>query len=605
MTEPGVNIAELESMSPAVMEALKSWATPYTWAQFNGLILPSGDKFDIYTHPYEIEIINDDHPNQAVKKPSQVGISTSMIIKILNKMIYAEELRANGMIGYKHGVIYVLPTLGDVEEFSKDKFNPIIGNNPFILKFVRKGLGGAAKDTETTEIKKINKSFLYIKSGTEKQNIKNQHGTSSSLKSKSVDLAVIDERDHTSDDMVDLAKTRLFHSDVASYIELGTPTLVGYGIDKSYQKSDMMTWYLECPKDPRHLTCLEMEFLNDPDRCIKHDLTGRSYRACLKCGAELHPGQGRWIANSPDVKDKRGRWFSQMISQHGPYAKDPYKIVEDYYSTDNKKEFYNSVLGMAFIEEVNKLTENDVLRCCGDYPISHRHEGPCAMGVDVHDKFLYVVVGYPITPTSSRLIHLTKVDSFEALIPLGIRLGVKACCIDKEPDTHKSREFQKDASKFFKVFLVDYQTRLKTMEKLDEESGVLTVRRNEVLDATHDLITIPGRLELPSRSAIIFDFAKQCCALIKTLSTDKKTGAAFYEYLPRSKNDHWRHTLNYFYLACRENSLKYAVQSMNRVGKGGVNRDYERNSYDPLGRTQTGLYGFENNFNRNNAGGMR
>jgi hypothetical protein len=39
-------------------------------------------------------------------------------------------------------------------------------------------------------------------------------------------------------------------------------------------------------------------------------------------------------------------------------------------------------------------------------------------------------------------------------------------------------------------------------------------------------------------------------------------------------------------MACKENTMKFAVQKMNAMSNGRANLDYMRNSYDPLGRTR-------------------
>jgi hypothetical protein len=84
----------------------------------------------------------------------------------------------------------------------------------------------------------------------------------------------------------------------------------------------------------------------------------------------------------------------------------------------------------------------------------------------------------------------------------------------------------------------------------DEEKRVVKVNRTDICDATHDLVSSSGFLVLPRRSEELDLFAKQVCNAAKVLQEDQETGSREYRYRKLGE-DHYRHALNYFYLASK------------------------------------------------------
>ena len=522
------------------------------WAYWSGLRLQGGP-FTLKGHKYQVDPLECDHPKQAVKKAAQMGFTELEVIKSLHGAIYRR---------YPRGVLYLFPTQGDVSDFSNTRFKSLIQMNPGII-------GRYVRDTNNVHTKRIGSAFIYFRGAKETGKIEGEKKTSSRLKSLPVDRIVFDEVDEMDPEMIDLAKERLSHSEVKEESYLSTPSIPDYGIDRLYQESDQRVWMIRCGKCGKE-TCLELEF----PECLHRRPDGSVLRICIHCrDRELRPEDGRWVAQYPDrSEDLVGWWISQLNSAYI----DPGEILDLFEDPPNGNiaEVYNSKLGMAYISAENRLTVNDVLRCCGQDVMATHPAGPCAMGVDV-GKELHVVVGMKKSDRARKVIYLARVGSFNDVHDIAKRFKVKSAVIDMEPETRKAREFQQ--SEPYKIFLCDYQERLRVPERRDDEAGVVTVRRTEICDRTHELVTTPGLLELPRMCEEVRQFAIEVSNMAKTLEENPRTGVKTYRYRKLGP-DHYRHALNYFELAI------CGLPQFEELSLSDSWYDERQNEYDPLGR---------------------
>lgn len=488
------------------------------WAQ--KIRLPSGP-FQIKNHEYQIPMLKDEARRQCYKKGSQMGFTEVAVLKSMHGLISGR---------YPQGVLYLFPNLNDCTDFSKGRFGPLLADNPEISRFTR--------DTDAANVKRIKKSMLYLRGARATGKIEGIKRTSSALKGIPVDRIVFDECDEMTPEMIDLALHRLGHSKVKEEAYLSTPSVPDYGIDKLYAASDQKTWEIVCS----HCgvgTVLEFEFPN----CLLELSDGQVIRVCRKCKKEIYPRDGRWVAQFPSrSKDLVGWWISQLNSAFV----DPKTILNAFRDPPNGNlaEVYNSMLGMSYISADNRLTVNDIYPTCGDV-MAMNHEGPCAMGVDV-GGVLNVVVGFKPKDKQLQICYLARVPSFNDVHNIASRFNVKCCVMDIEPELRKAKEFQ--ASEPYQVFLCDYQSGVISGPQWDEERRFVRANRTELCDITHDLITNPGRLILPRRNEEVEVFAKQCCNLVKVLQENPETGSREYRYRKLAE-DHYRHALNYLYLA--------------------------------------------------------
>jgi hypothetical protein len=532
--------------SPKDVAAVDAWY----WAHINKIQLQAG-VFTTTGHEYQIEPMQSTARVRVVKKGAQMGFSEVEVLRSLHGQI-------NGR--YPTGVLYLFPTGDDVSDFSRARFNPLITNNPAAI-------GRYVRNTDSTNIKQIGTSMLYLRSARATTLIEGLKKDASKLRSVPADKTVFDESDLMDPAMIDEALERLSHSAVKEEAYLSTPSIPDYGIDARYNASDQRVWMIRCEKCGAD-TCLELSF---PD-CLKQKPDGTVYRACLKCGSEIYPRLGRWVPQYPG-REIAGYWISQLNSLYV----EPGSILKLYRDppNGNLQEVYNSKLAMAYIAADNRLTPQDVYACCGQDAIARDEKRyRCAMGVDVGSE-LHVVIGRKMENARKKILYVGRVAEFSDLHDLAARFNVARAVIDLYPETRKVREFRQGEK--FPVFGCQYMDEIKTGERLDEEAGVITYARTELCDMTHNAV-MKGTYELPRRCPEVELYASQMSNTAKVLEEDERRGTKVYRYRKLAA-DHYRHATNYFELAIRDVSekpvLTPAEQMLLRM------QDRQEN-YDPL-----------------------
>lgn len=557
-------MASLNPYDPEMLRAVDPWY----WAEHNRIQLQAG-RYTHQGHEYMAEPLRCYHPLQVTKKGAQMGFTEKAVLKTLHGMIHNR---------FPAGALHLFPTSDDVQDFSRARFNTLIDSNPDTI-------GRHVRNTDAVNIKQVAGAMLYLRGAKSTRSIEGLRKTSSKLKSIPVDRIVFDERDEMDQEMIDMALERVSHSAVKDIEELSTPTVPDYGIDRAYALSDQRVWLIRCA-GCGHDQCLETEFPN----CLAKGLDGIVRRVCVRCGKEVHPRDGRWVAMSPG-RDTVGWWISQLNSAYV----EPAEILKLYESLGqpgvmSRQEFYNSKLAQAYVEAANRLTRRDLERCMTQDAMAFSHDGPCAMGVDV-GSWLHVVIGCRPNEHTRRVVHLARVKEWSDLHNLAVRFGVKTAVIDGEPERHKVREFK--AAEPYAVFLCDYQEGARGALRWDVEAGTVVGNRTEILDRTHALITglttaTARTFELPRPSNEVEQFVQEATAMVKVLVTDGN-GIQKYTYKQLAP-DHYRHALAYFDMACERISLlaspfrKYETHvpdydplDFNRE------RAFAQEDYDPLG----------------------
>ena len=504
----------------------------WSWAYFNKLNIMGGI-FKWKGYEYLAEPLKSMAQKRCVRKATQGGFTNNEVIRALHRCKHNY---------YKQGVMYLFPTRNDVTDFSNSRFKPMMANNYDLI-------GSSIKDTDQSNLKAVGNAFLYFR-GTRMTHDIGGRKTALQLKGIPCDEVVFDEFDEMPKEAESFAINRMGNSPYKNECYLANPTVDDWGIDLKYKNSDERIWMIRCGKCGKE-TCLELEFPN----CLKkkggqysargivirlaeHDVV---YRACVHCGGELDPGRGRWIAQYPD-REMAGWWYSHLMSIRSDMTQLMREFEDPLTDLGN---FHNLRLGMAYTAAENRLSENDVFKCCSSDIMAVRHDGPCGMGVDV-GKDLHITIGIRRGDKAIKVVKIVRLTSFEDAMDLAKRFSVKSAVFDLYPETRKVREFAADAP--FPVYGCDYQEKQRSVVRWDEGSQTVVAGRTELLDATHALCVIVGRLELPRVDDEVKEFAFEMCQTAKVLEEDKMGGTA-YRY-KKLGADHYRHALNYLYLAC-------------------------------------------------------
>lgn len=512
------------------------------WAGISNIKLATGKMFSFEGREYQAEPMESKSPRICYMKGTGGGFSEIEILKSLHGMIYGR---------YPQGVAFLFPTNDDVQDFSKSRFNSLISANRLTIgKYVKSG----GKGTDTAALKKVGRSFLYLRGARLNPSDEGDASYSTKLTGIQVDRVVFDEIDQMDSEAIAKARGRMGNAAVDNVkgaheeVYIANPSDEDSGIDLYWQKSDQRQWFRKCLCGEE--TCAEIEFMNSPEKCIGFYENGTGYIRCRKCEKPVGISPGRWIAQRPQVKDLDGFHWSHLTSLYH----DPARILRDF--TDppegNLGDVYRLDLGLAYSAKEDKLQKDTVLRCCGNDIMPERHSGPCAMGVDVK-RTKHVVIGVRTGRENYEIIKVAEVSSFNDVHDLAIRYNVKSAVVDMRPYEDEARQFQKTERSYSRrVFLCEYTQSPLQEADFNDNTGVVKAYRTGIFDASHRVIS-NGKIRLPRRCPAVEDFAIGCCKCVKSKEKNKKTGQVIFIYRKTGDGlDDYRNSLNYYLLASQK-----------------------------------------------------
>jgi hypothetical protein len=434
---------------------------------------------------------------------------------------------------YLKNVLYMMPTVKQVELLAKVSFDPIIDANPFLKKYL---------STNTAYVKTFSGKSIYFTGARPDKVGGSNTKDSSNLRSVPCDIVLRDELDLMDEDMVVLSKQRLRDSDLKLEANFASPTYPNYGIDACYQRSNQNKWQIKCRSCGKH-TCLVESF---PDSIQMID--GVWKRACVHCGKEIFVLDGTWVPDYPD-REEAGYWISGLMSPKCDLQAD----MERYYQSEGsaRAEFMRSVLGIATVEADHQLSETDITGLCvpGELMRMSTHT-ETVMGVDIGDP-MWCVVGLRTGDDTYQILYASPVNTFDELHDIADRMNVKMCVMDAMPDIHASRSFQK--AEPYTVYRCHYSEQMPGSPNFDGKSGTVKCNRNEWCDRVYDVFS-NRKMRLPRMSSEIKRYAEQMTHTAKTLIKNPDTGIAKPRWIKLGSDDHYFHATLYFLLACSRTS---------------------------------------------------
>lgn len=446
-------------------------------------------------HPWVREMHDSWTPFNVAMKGAQLGVTEVAI----NRAFYTlDQLRRD--------VLYVLPTTLNASDFSKSRFSTALANSLHLENMFT--------DTNTVNLKQAGSNILYIRGSRGDSN----------LKSVPASCLILDELDEMDQKQIWLAFERLSGQTEKHIWALSTPTIPERGIHRLYKDSTQDHFLFKCPRCGRRTEliwpdCVEIigEHVADP-RC--HD----SYLKCKECDGRLeHGAKPEWLADAswestapngnPEV---RGFYINQLYS----FTVTPGELVVAYFRGLGdelaNKEFHNSKLGLPFIGEGAKISEDMLNRAVADHTMDdprpqtggHRI---ITLGVD-QGKWNYAVVvewfieghpGYDVNSAAKgRLLWAGKFfeEDWSTLDQLMREWQIMMATIDADPQINEARRF---ARRFpGHVHLCRYRRGQtgKEISITEEDDGapMTTVDRTNWMSAALSRFkSDPTRIELP------------------------------------------------------------------------------------------------------------
>jgi len=336
-------------------------------------------------------------------------------------------------------------------------------------------------------------------------------------------------------------------SKIKEEVYIGNPRLPGSGIDAIFQQSDQRYLFRRCSCG--EFTCAEESF----PECVHLNKDGTGFIACNKCDKPVGLNDVEWV---PKIRDKEIKIVGYNWSQLSSASNDPAEILYDFNHPfqGNLADVCRLRLGRPYAAIDDMLTIDRVYRCCGNDTMPTYHSGPCAMGIDV-GKTAHITIGQKVGDNFYKVIKfarvkLEKIQDWNHIHDLAKRFNVKSAVIDIRPYEDAARTFQK--AEPYKIYLCEYTENSVMPTDFNSNTGIVKQNRTEICDTTHRIIE-EERIQFPRRNTESDIFYRHFCNIAKSIEKNKKTGVdnARYKPLGNTKEDHGRHSLNYFILACR------------------------------------------------------
>lgn len=463
-----------------------------------------------------MEYAQDNHNRIVVRKPTQVGVSFTTIIKVL----YSGD-------GEAINIIYTLPTNPEAREFVVAKFDPIIERSPGLREQVQR-VAFRDKPVWSSVLKRIGEAYYFFR------------GSWVVWKAQSIDadILVVDELDFQKSDIRSMYEERLEGAGSKDVIYwIGYPSIPNYGISDLYEKSDQREWFIQCSH------CKIWQTLEWPKSISRQKQT----YVCKECRKDLSNEdrkRGVWRARYPG-RAIHGYSINKLMA---PWV--PAKRIIKSFMEDTPKHFHNFTLGLPYLEKRNELTD-EMLRAAtiNEELFQNIKSEHVVCGIDQGDQFHLIagtvssdhaiVFGAEICNTPKELEDRLSYYKPELII------------IDMLPDKHTAKMIQAKygTEKFLLANLRNWSEASTTRlhYEIKRGSGIINVERTESLDYLFQSITdtfIKFKDNTPFLQMVfkhlknlIPDYEERYSRVRKVW---KKVGA-----------DDYAHALNFFFLGCQ------------------------------------------------------
>lgn len=454
--------------------------------------------------------------------------------------------------------LYVMPTEGDVSDFSSQRIGPAFEPDvsPKLFQLITTtGIRGA----DRVSLKRIGDGWLYLRGGKVEPD-----GTAHQLHSVPADLVIIDEFDLVDPRALPLIEERLGHSTLGWTRLASTPTYHERGIHSEYKATDRRVWMVRCEhcgnRQPLDLEdCIkEQDELERPLSWMGGEAPTLECRKCKQSFNRL--GEGEWVAEIPS-KGRRG--------YHIPGLASPFKSLVDILgigtSEDGKpkglmsvdesvrKQTINQGLGLPYTPRAStRMTDTILDNCRREYALAPvtKGEGGTFMGVDVGNA-LHTI----IRDGKRQMRFAGAVGSFDEIKTLMDIHKVLACVIDGLPETRLARDFQRTFPG--RVWLCYYNRQKQGKKEIADvgynKEGIVDADRTRTLDAMYALFITAARGEagntLPADARRISDYYAHMKSPLRSLTKD--AGGEEVAVYGQAGADHYAHAENYSYVASR------------------------------------------------------
>lgn len=416
------------------------------WA-INNIKLPKNMPWSFEDRRWQLDIMDDQSKQIVVRKPTQVGLSTVMLAKMLH---FADMHQCRAVI--------TLPRQDDVYDMVNSRLAEIIQESPYI----RSKMVGV----DNVRMKRFGKSWLHFVE------------MSVPPRMMDVDWMLNDEVDLSDMEHLEQAVSRMDASHFGYHHRISTPSIHDYGIDAIYQLSDKKEWFVTCGY------CSHEQSLSWFSN-VANDGKKTWYK-CSRCGNKLHAQdikEGRWIATGNTNSDISGYQINQLMCTYI----DPNKLWLQY-KTLAPKNFYNFRLGIPYAQTTGGFDRNSILQTA--FVVSYSRE-------DFPNKGAYYVLGcdqgnvlhYVVAEALEGAIRVVNMGTipfdlgFDELARIMEKYRIRMAVIDGLPNHHSSRAL---VSNFKNRAVTAYFNNIDEIYRLKLEEQRVVINKTDAYDLLYD-----------------------------------------------------------------------------------------------------------------------
>lgn len=486
-------MANIVSMLSVYMDNDKLVASSVlAWIVMNKMVNENQKPLEFSNHRFLIDYMADDAPLKVTKKAAQVGLT------VAETLISFHEAAFRG-----HNTIHTLQTMDVIKGFVFPKVNPIIRENPAISSIV-------TKDSEN--LKQVGSSFIYYRGAQAESQAINI----------SADILNIDEYDRSNPQVVAMYPSRLDASTYRRLRYFSNPSAVGYGVDKLYNESNQMHWFITCHK-------CNHEWFIDWEKADKNHYVDveQGFYACGKCGRELSDTDrrnGRWVAAYP-TRESHGYWFSQLMA--------PWKSAHEIISKSESEPidiFYNMTLGKAYTSADLLIDRQAFIDAMRPGKPAYRN---VVMGSDIGKPHWYWL------GTPDGVFKVGHADSWDELERLFLLYKCEAWVIDAMPEFTKVQEMlRKYHGRAFACYFVRDSKDIGIVRWMQgDKYGTVHVDRTKIIDRVVNEIA-SGDIKFYAPLKEMEELIRHAANMYRTVETDERGRIKVDWNTPDGKPDH-------------------------------------------------------------------
>lgn len=290
--------------------------------------------------PWQVQLINDQHPNKAVIKSRQLGLSELGI----GEMIHFAD--THSYAGVK--CLYTFPTNRQMEEFVGTRLNPLLESGYYATL--------VDKSNDSLKKKKIRNSFVLFRSSSK----------GAAVEGIDIDYLSMDEYDRVAPSAEISATESMTSSQFHILRRWSTPTVPNYGIHALYDRSDQHVYMHRCDSCgfrqqmdyELNIECLDEDGVDVIARTVKD---GTFRFICQKCKKPLDRWyNGEWVAAFPDRTLNGLGTRGYLITQMNFVGISADQLKRKELEAKSKQHFYNYVLGFPFQDVALAVQDGDI-----------------------------------------------------------------------------------------------------------------------------------------------------------------------------------------------------------------------------------------------------